>query len=109
MYVSMYVLFCHVMHGCFLYILYVYICVYLCICIFVCVYIYVYASVCVYGCVYVCVGTLFYLYKSYLFKCLSYRYLGCYSVVWHCYLGSILVQKQPFVQKPLMNQLSYYK
>ena len=38
----------------------------------------------------VCVGTLFYQYKSYLFKCLSCRYLGCYLVVWLCYLGSVL-------------------
>ena len=62
----------------------------LCICIFVCVYIYVCASVRVYACVYVCAGTLFYLYKSYLFKCLSCRYLGCYLLVWHYYLGSIV-------------------
>ena len=80
----MFVLFCHVMYGCFLCILYAYTCMYLCICIFVCV------SVQIYACVYVCVGTLFYLYKSYLFNCLSCRYLVCYLLVWHCYLGSIL-------------------
>ena len=90
MYVSMYVLFCHVMDGCFLCILYAYICMYLCICVFVCMYMYVCASVRIYACAYVYVGTLFYLYKSYLFNCLSCRYLGCYLLVWHCYLGSIL-------------------
>ena len=86
MYVSMYVLFCHVMYGCFVCVLYAYICMYLCTCIFVCVNIYVCESVCRYACVYL----LFYLYKSYLFNCLSCRYLGCYLSVWHCYLGSIL-------------------
>ena len=58
------------------------------ICIFVCVYICV--SVRIYACVYVFVGTRRYLYKSYLSNCLSCRYLGCYLLVWHCYLGSIL-------------------
>ena len=63
---------------------------YLCICIFVCVHIYVYAYVHIYACVYVCVGTHFCLHKSCLFSCLSRRYLGCYLLVWHCYVGSIL-------------------
>ena len=86
---------------CFVCILYVYICIYLSICIFLCVYIYeyfiyMYICMCVYVCVficaslYVCVGTHFCLYESYLFNCLSCRYLGCYLSVWHCYLGSIL-------------------
>ena len=57
MYGSMYVLFCHVMYGCFLCILYAYVCMYLCICVFIFVYIYVCVSVHVYACVYVCVGT----------------------------------------------------
>ena len=53
-------------------------------------YMYICMSVCVMILVsmYVCVGTLFYLCKGYLFKCLSCTYLGCYLVVWHCYLGS---------------------
>ena len=86
MYVSMYVMFCHV-----LYVLYVY-----CMYIHVCIYLYVYLYECVYICIficaslYVCVGTYFCLYKSYLLNCLSCRYLGCYLSVWHCYLGSIL-------------------
>ena len=80
MYVSVYVLFCHVIYGWFLCMLYAYICMYLCISIFVCVYICVCASVHIYACVYVCVGTLFYLYKSYLFRCLSGRYLDIYLV-----------------------------
>ena len=54
------------------------------------VYIYVCSSVYIYASVYVYVGTHFCLYKSYLFNCLSCRYLGCYLSVWHCYLGSIL-------------------
>ena len=98
MYISMYVLFCHVIYGCFVCILYVCIYIYIYIYIYIHIYIYIYiyiyvyvcASVCIYACVYVCVGTLSYLCKSYLFKCLSSRYLGCYLVVWHCYLGSIL-------------------
>ena len=80
------VLFCHVMYGCFVCILYAYICLCLCICIFVCVYIYVCASVHIYICVYVYAGTHYYLYKS----CLSCRYLGCYLLVWYCYLDIIL-------------------
>ena len=53
-YVSMYVLFCHVLYGCFVCILYAYICMYLCICIFACLYIcmfyvYVYLYVCISG------------------------------------------------------------
>ena len=84
----MFVLFCHVMYECFVCVLYAYI-MYLCICISVCVYIYVWESVCRYACVYLCVGTLFYLYKSYLFNWLFCRYLGCYLLVWHCYLGCI--------------------
>ena len=90
MYVSMYVVFCHAMYGCFVCILYAYMCMNLCICIFVCVYIYVCASVHICGCVCVCVGTHFCLYKRYLFNSLSCRYLGCYLLVWHCYLGIIL-------------------
>ena len=55
-------------------------CVYICMC--VC------AHICL--CLCMCWYTFFYLYKSYLFNCLSCRYLGCYLLVWHCYLGSIL-------------------
>ena len=90
MYVSIYALFCCVMYRCFVCIWYAYICMHLCISIFVCVYIYVRAPVYIYACVYVCFRTHFYLYKSYLFNCLSCRYLDCYLLVWHCYLGSIL-------------------
>ena len=92
MYVSIYALFCHVLYRCFVCMLYayIYICMYLCICIFVCVYIYACSSMYIYAFVYVCVGTHFCLYESYLFNCLSCRYLGCYLLVWHCYLGSIL-------------------
>ena len=64
--------------------IYIYVYVYLYTCIYVCSSVYIYASV------YVYVGTHFCLYKSYLFNCLSCRYLGCYLSVWHCYLGSIL-------------------
>ena len=64
------VLFCHVMYGCFVCILYAYICMYLCICI-LCIFVYVYINVCasvqIYTFVYVCAGTHCYLYKSYLF------------------------------------------
>ena len=93
-----YVLSCFV---CFVCILYVYICIfifmYICmcvyiyvsrICIFVCVYIYICIFICASLCV--CFGTNFCLYKSYIFNCLSCRYLGCYLLVWHYYLGSIL-------------------
>ena len=94
MYVSMYVLFCHVLYGCFVYILYAYICMHLCICILAYIYIYIYIYVCssvyVYACLYVGAGTDFCLYKSYLLNCLFCRYLGCYLSVCHCYLGSIL-------------------
>ena len=57
---------------------YLYVCIYIYICIFIC------ASLCV------CFGTNFCLYKRYIFNCLSCRYLGCYLLVWHYYLGSIL-------------------
>ena len=53
-------------------------------------YIYVCSSVYIYASLYVCVGTHFCLNKSYLFNCLSCRYLDCYLLVWHCYLCSIL-------------------
>ena len=86
-------MFCFVMlcMDVFLCILYAYIFMYMCI--FMCVY------TCMCVCVHIClclmccyIYTLFYLYKSYLFKCLSCRWrdLGCYLLVWHCYLGSIL-------------------
>ena len=101
MYVSMYVMFCHVLYVLCVYCMYIY--VYLSLCIFVCVYIYIYVSrICIFVCVYiyicificaslcVCFGTNFCLYKSYIFNCLSCRYLGCYLLVWHYYLGSIL-------------------
>ena len=52
MYVSMYVLFCHVLYGCFVCILYAYICMYLCICIFACLYICMfYVNVYLYVCI----------------------------------------------------------
>ena len=78
---------------------YVYVYVYL----YVSIYIYIYACmhvlrICIFTCSsmymyvyrYVCVGTHFCLYKSYLFNCLSCRYICCYLSVWNCYLGSIL-------------------
>ena len=81
------VLFCHVMYGCFVCILYAYICMYLCICIFVCVYIYACASVqYIFVSMYVLVHTVICIKVN----CLSCRYLGCYLLVWHCYLSSIL-------------------
>ena len=95
---------CYVL-SCFVCMLYVYICIYLSICIFVCVYIYIYVCmfhiyvylyvwvyICIFICtsLYVCVCTHFCLYENYLFKCLSCRHLGCYLLVWHRYLGSIL-------------------
>ena len=79
---------------CFVCILYVYIHIYIYIYIYMDLYVYLY--VCVYICIficaslYVCARTHFCLYKSYLFNCLSCRYLGCYLSVWHCYLGNIL-------------------
>ena len=59
MYVSMYVLFCHVLYVWCVYCMYIYICIYLCTCIFVYVYIYVgfrqmYICMCVYMYVYLC-------------------------------------------------------
>ena len=99
----MYVLFYHVIYGCFVFIficIYVfvlscyiwmfcmYIHMYLCICIFVCVYIYLYVN----SCTYMLVSMYVFLYTFVRIKviCLSCRYLGCYLLIWHCYLGSIL-------------------
>ena len=79
MYISMYMYICICVY---IFMFYVYVCLY--VCIHVCLSVYIYASL------YVCVGTHFCLYKSYLVNCLSCRYLGCYLLVWHCYLGSIL-------------------
>ena len=103
MYVFMHGLFCHVLYVLHVYCMhvyvyiYVYVFLYVCIymyvlgiCIFVCVYIYVCSCVYIYASLCVCVGTHFCLHKSYLFNCFSCRYLGCYVLVWHCYLGSIL-------------------
>ena len=97
MYVSMYVLFCFVWMFCMYIVciyMYLFICMYicmyvLCICIFLCLYIYVCSSVHIYVLsMNVLVHTC--LYKSHFFNCLSCRYLGCYLLVWYCYLRSIL-------------------
>ena len=64
--------------------MHIYIYVYVYLRVYVCAFVHVYA------CVYVCVGTLSYLYISYLSKCLSCRDLVWYLLVWHCNLGSIL-------------------
>ena len=79
MYISMYMYISICVDICMFYVY-----VYLYVCIHVCLSVYIYASL------YVCVGTHFCLNKSYLVNCLSCRYLGCYLLVWHCYLGSIL-------------------
>ena len=94
-----FVMFC--MFGVYIVCIYMYISMYMyiSICVYICMfYVYVYLYVCIHVCLsmyiyaslYVCVGTHFCLYKSYLVNCLSCRYLGCYLLVWHCYLGSIL-------------------
>ena len=85
------VLFCHVMYGRFVCILYAYICMYLCICIFcifVCVCIYVCASVHIY--IFVSMYVLVHTVICIKVICLPCRYLGGYLLVWHCHLGSIL-------------------
>ena len=70
--VSMYVLFCHVMYGCFVCILYAYICMYLCICIFACVCAYMHVHLCAYMLVpmYVLVQTFVCMILIYLIVCL---------------------------------------
>ena len=86
MYVSMYVLFCHV-----LYVLYVY-------CMHIYTFMYMYIWMCVYICMFICVHISFSLCMCWytllfvlnLFNYLSCRYLRCYLSVWHCYLGGIL-------------------
>ena len=101
MYISMYVMFCHLLYVLYIYCMYVYIFIYMYICmyVYICMFhVYVYLHVCIYiyicififASLYVCVDTHFCLCKSYLFNCLSCRYLGCYLSVWHCCLGSIL-------------------
>ena len=99
MYISMYVMFCHLLHVLYVYCMYVYIFIYMYICMYICMFhVYVYLHVCIYiyicififASLYVCVDTHFCLCKSYLFNCLPCRYLGCYLSVWHCCLGSIL-------------------
>ena len=92
-----YVLSCFV---CFVCILYVYTCIfifmYICMCVHICMFhVYVYLCVCIIckficASLYVYVGTNFCLHKSYLFNCLSCRYLSFYLSVWHCYLDNIL-------------------
>ena len=79
MYVSMYVLFCHVLYV--FYVVYVNIYVYVSLHVCICLSMYIYASL------YICVHTHFCLYKSYLVNCFSCRCLDCYLSVWHCYLG----------------------
>ena len=51
------VLFCHVMYGCFVCILYAYICMYLCICIIVCLYMYVHLCIYIFVSMYVLIHT----------------------------------------------------
>ena len=101
MYISMYVMFCHLLYVLYVYCMYVYIFIYMYICmyVYICMFhVYVYLHVCIYiyicififASLYVCVDTHFCLCKSYLFNCLPCRYLGYYLSVWHCCLGSIL-------------------
>ena len=101
MYISMYVMFCHLLYVLYIYCMYVYIFIYMYICmyVYICMFhVYVYLHVCIYiyicififASLYVCVDTHFCLCKSYLFNCLPCRYLGYYLSVWHCFLGSIL-------------------
>ena len=102
MYVSMCVMFCHVLYVCCMYIyVYIYLYVYLYVCIYIYIYVfmfhiyaylYVWVYICIFICasLYVCVCTHFCLYENYLFNCLSCRHLGCYLLVWHRSLGSIL-------------------
>ena len=101
MYISMYVMFCHLLYVLYIYCMYVYIFIYMYICmyVYICMFhVYVYLHVCIYiyicififASLYVCVDTHFCLCKSYLFNCLPCRYLGYYLSVWHCCLGSIL-------------------
>ena len=83
-------IFCFVIFCMYIVWIYMYTFTYMYICMCVYIYIYVCWSVYIYASLYAYVGTHFCLYKSYLFNCLSCRYLGCYLSVWHCYLGSIL-------------------
>ena len=103
MYVFMHGLFSHVLYVLHVYCMHVYVYIYVYVFLYVCIYMYV-LGICIFVCVYicvcsyvyiyaslcVCVGTHFCLHKSYLFNCFSCRYHGCYVLVWHCYLGSIL-------------------
>ena len=86
-----FVLLCHFLMFC-MYIVYNYIYVfmymYICMCVYVYICMCIIASICL--CLSRCVATHFYLYKSSLFNCFSCRYLGCYLLVWHCCLGSIV-------------------
>ena len=91
MFVSMYVLFRFVMlrmDVLFVSCMHIYVCIY--------VYVYVYLYVCVYMYVHLCTSILVSMYvlvHTFIcikVICLSCRYLGCYLLVWHCYLGSIL-------------------
>ena len=88
MYVSMYVMFCHVLYVLYVYSMYIYIYVYiyLYVYLYVCVYIYICIFIC--ASLYVCVGTHFCLYKSYLFVCLVDIQVA--TSWFHCYLGGIL-------------------
>ena len=81
-----YVLFCHVMYQCFVCILYACIRIYVYVYLYVCIYMYAHL------CTYILVSMYVVVHTFICIKviCLSCRYLGCYLLVWHCYLGSIL-------------------
>ena len=70
----------------YMYILYAYICIY--------VYVYLYVCICMYVhlCTYILVSMYVLVHTFICIKviCLSCRYLGCWLLVWHCYLARIL-------------------
>ena len=113
MYVSMYVMFCHLLYVLQVYCMYIYIYIYIYVYIYLYVYLYVYIYIYVYFTqMYICMRVYIYVYSSVLLSmyvlvhifacikviCLSSRYLGCYLSVWHCYMSSKLAFSFEIVQ-----------
>ena len=89
MYVSMYVLLRFVMLSMdvlFVYCMHKHVCIYVYVYLYMCIYMYVHLCSYIIVSMYVLVHTVIYIKVI----CLSCRYLSCYLLVWHYYLGSIL-------------------
>ena len=85
--------------SCYVWMFFMYIvCIYMYVFMYMSICVCIYIGMCICACICLCLCMCWYTFLSvsYLFKCLPCRYLGCYLLVWHCYLGSILASSSKF-------------